>query len=220
MPGTNDRLSLNATKDGYIVFDPDSTLADTEGFANVALGPKYAWLLRPVQGLASSEQLLYEIPMGNRDICQGEGDGVFVPSISTFKLAGKFQFSNTLGFKIPVDGDAECSMFYTSALVSYDLCEWFRPLVEVNWFHVINAGDGARRLNSHLGGALPSVVAFEAGDLVNRGASNAEFNKDFVTAAAGSRVTPSGQPYDFGVAYEIPSPTLPASSTAQSLATW
>jgi hypothetical protein len=199
-----DRLSLNATKDGYIVFDPAATLSDTEGFANIALGPKYAWLLRPEQGLASSVQLLYEIPSGNRDAWQGEGDGVFVPSISTLKLAGNFQFSNTLGFKLPVDGDAESSMFYTSAHVSYDLCEWFRPLVELNWFHVINAGDGARRFNSQLGGALPSVAAFEEGDLVNWGASNAELNKDFVTAAAGFRVTPPGKPYDFGVAYEIP----------------
>ncbi len=200
----NDRLSLNATKDGYIVFDPESTLADTEGFANVALGPKYAWLLRPEQGFASSVQLLYEIPMGNRDAWQGEGDGVFVPSISTLKMAGRFQFSNQLGFKIPVDGEAESSMFYTSAHVSYELNEWFRPLVEVNWFHVINPGDGARRFDSHLGGALPSVVAFEAGDLVNWGASNAELNKDFVTAAAGFRVTPPRKDYHFGVAYEIP----------------
>lgn len=200
----NDRLSLNATKDGYIVFDPETTLADTEGFANVALGPKYAWLLRPEEGLASNIQLLYEIPMGNRDAWQGEGDGVFVPSISTLKLAGPFQFANQFGFKIPVDGDAESSMFYTSAHISYELCEWFRPLVEVNWFHVIDPGDGGPRFNSHLGGALPSVVAFEAGDLVNWGAANAGLNRDFVTAAAGFRLTPPGKPYNFGVAWEVP----------------
>jgi len=200
----NERLSLNATKDGYIVFDPQSTLTDQEGFANVALGPKYAWLLKPEEGLASNIQLLYEIPMGNRDVWQGEGDGVFIPSISTLKLAGPFQFANQIGFKIPVDGDTESSMFYTSAHISYELLEWFHPLVEVNWFHVIDPGDGARRFNSQLGGALPGVVAFEAGDLVNWGAANAGLNRDFVTAAAGFRVTPPGKAYNFGAAWEMP----------------
>lgn len=200
----SDRLSLNATKDGYIVFDPDSTLTDDEGFANVALGPKYAWLLQPEKGLASNFQLLYEIPMGNTGTWQGEGDGVFIPSISTLKLAGPFQFANQIGFKLPVDGDAESSMFYTSAHISYELCEWIRPLVEVNWFHVLEAGDGGPRIGSQLGGALPSVIAFEGGDLVNWGAANAELNKDFVTGAAGFRVTPPGKPYDFGFAWETP----------------
>lgn len=199
-----DRLSLNATKDGYIVFDPASTLSDTEGFANVALGPKYAWLLKPEEGLASNIQLIYEIPMGNRDAWQGEGDGVFVPSVSTLKMAGRYQFANQFGFKLPIDGDTESTMFYTSAHVSYELCDWFRPLAEINWFRVLDAGDGGTRFNSQLGGALPSVIAFEAGDLVNWGASNATLNRDFVTGALGFRVTPPGKPYDFGFAWEVP----------------
>lgn len=200
----NDRLSLNATKDGYIVFDPDSTLADHEGFANVALGPKYAWLLKPEQGLASNFQLLYEIPMGNTDVWQGEGDGVFVPSMSTLKLAGNWQFANQFGFKLPVDSDAESTMFYTSAHVSYKVCEWIRPVVEVNWFRVIDEGDGRARFGDQIGGALPSVIAFEGGDLVNWGALNAGDNKDFVTGAVGFRLTPPGKPFNIGFAWETP----------------
>jgi len=199
-----DRLSLNATKDGYIVFDPAATLTDTEGFANVALGPKYAWLLKPEKGLASNIQLLYEIPMGNRDTWQGEGDGVFIPSVSTLKMAGRFQFANQFGFKLPVDGGAESTMFYTSAHVSYELCDWIRPLAEISWFRVMDPGDGAQRFNSQIGGALPGLIAFEGGDLVNWGASNATLNRDFVSGALGFRVTPPGKPYDFGVAWEVP----------------
>ncbi len=200
----SDRLSLNATKDGYIVFDPGATLAETEGFANVALGPKYAWLLKPEQGLASNIQLLFEVPMGNRDTWQGEGDGVFVPSVSTLKMAGRYQFANQFGFKLPVDGGAESTMFYTSAHISYELCDWFRPLAEINWFRVLDPGNGATRFNAHAGGALPGLIAFEAGDLVNWGASNATLNRDFVTGALGFRVTPPGKPYDFGFAWEVP----------------
>lgn len=217
----NERLSLNATKDGYIVFDPESTLTDDEGFANVALGPKYAWLLRPEKGLASNIQLLYEIPMGNTGVWQGEGDGTFIPSISTLKIAGPFQFANQFGFKLPVDGDAESSVFYTSAHVSYKVNEWIRPLVEVNWFHVMDPGDGGPRFGSQLGGALPSVVAFEGGDLVNWGASNADLNEDFVTGAVGFRITPPGKPYDFGFAWETPlTARTRGSSRAASPSTW
>ena len=53
----SDRLSLNATKDGYIDFNPESTLAKTEGFANIAAGVKYAWLYQPENQLASNIQL-------------------------------------------------------------------------------------------------------------------------------------------------------------------
>lgn len=170
----------------------------------MALGPKYAWLLKPEAGLASNVQLLYEIPMGNTDTWQGEGDGVFIPSISTLKLAGNWQFAHQLGFKLPVDSDAESTMFYTSAHVSYKVCEWIRPVLEVNWFHVLDEGDGGRRFGNQLGGALPSVIGFEGGDLVNFGALNAGMNDDLVTGAVGFRVTPPNKPYDFGFAWETP----------------
>ena len=67
--------------------------------------------------------------------------------------------------------------------------------------HVIDAG---HRFGSQLGGALPSVAAFETGDLVNWGAANAGLNRDFVTGALGFRLTPPGKPYDIGFAWEKP----------------
>lgn len=200
----SERLSINATKDGYIVFDPESTLEDSDGWANIAAGLKYAWLYAPEDRLASNIQLLYEIPMGNQDVWQGEGDGVFIPSISTLKHLGDFQLAHQFGFKLPVDNDTESTIFYTSAHVSYKLTEWFRPLVEVNWFNVIDEGDGGPRFEPQLGGALPSVIAFEAGDLVNWGASNAGLNRNFVTAAAGFRVPIPNSSIDLGFAWEFP----------------
>ena len=200
----SERLSINATKDGYIDFNPDNTLESTDGWANVAAGLKYAWLYQPEDQLASNFQLLYEIPMGNQSVWQGEGDGVFVPSIATLKHFGNFQFANQFGFKLPVDNGAESTIFYTSAHVSYKLTDWFRPLAEVSWFNVVDEGDGGARFNDHIGGALPSVVAFEAGDLVNWGASNADLNRNFVTAALGFRVCIPDSPIDLGFAWEFP----------------
>jgi len=194
----NERLSINATKDGYIDFNADNVLSRTSGWANVGAGVKYAWAYKPEEKFASNVQLLYEILMGNRDVWQGEGDGIFIPSIATLKLCGPWQFSNQLGFKLPVDGNSDSTMFYTSAHVSYELNEWIKPLAEINWFHVLYAGDGARRFPAHIGEALPAVVGFEGGDLVSWGASNATMNRDLVTAAVGFRVTPPSRPYDFG----------------------
>ncbi|MGY8643991.1 MAG: transporter [Verrucomicrobiales bacterium] len=200
----SDRLSLNATKDGYIDFNPESTLAKTEGFANIAAGVKYAWLYQPENQLASNIQLLFEVPAGNRSVWQGEGDGVFIPSVSTLKMMGDFQLANQFGFKLPVDNNAESSVFYTSAHVSYKLNDWIRPLAEVNWFRVIDSGDGGQRFNDHVGGALTSIAAFEAGDLVNWGAGNATQNRNFVSAALGFRVTIPDSPIDLGFAWELP----------------
>ena len=116
-----DRLALNATKDGYIFFRPDNTLNTTEGFANVSAGLKYTWLLDESKELASSFGLNFEIPMGHTEVWQGEGDGVFIPSMATMKNLGPIQLVNQFGFKLPVDGDAESTMFYTSGHISYEL---------------------------------------------------------------------------------------------------
>ena len=40
----NNRLSLIAKKDGYIDFNPDATLSNTDGWANIAAGLKYSFL--------------------------------------------------------------------------------------------------------------------------------------------------------------------------------
>lgn len=200
----SERLSINATKDGYIVFDPQSVLTQTEGFANLGAGLKYAWLYQPEKKLASNVQLLFEIPLGDRAVWQGTGDGVLIPSVSTLKLAGPFQFAHQFGFKLPLDDNAESTIFYTSAHVSFEATKWFQPLAEISWFSVIDEGDGGPRFGDHIGGALPAVVGFEAGDLVNWGAANANRNPNFVTGALGFRITPPGKPYTFGAAWEAP----------------
>ncbi len=200
----SERLSINAAKDGYIVFNPDNTLTDSEGFANVGAGLKYAWLYRPEDGLASSVQLLYEIPMGNAEVWQGEGDGYLTPSISSLKLAGRWQFANQFSLKVPLDNNFESTMFYGSAHVSYELTDWFRPLVEANWIRVVDPGNGAPRFPSQAGGAVPALAAFEGGDLINLGAANSGLNRDFFTGAVGFRITPPGKPYQFGFAWETP----------------
>ncbi len=201
----NDRMSIVAAKDGYIVFDPNSTFSKTSGWANLAAGGKFAWLFKPEQGLISSMQLLYEIPSGDTDVWQGTGDGQFIPSIYTQYQTGRLQLANAVGFRLPVDDGADSTQLYTSAHAGFNLTRWLYPLVEINWFHVMDPGDGASRFGAQAGGITPAIARFEAGDLVNWGALNSEANSNLVTAAVGFRANPPNvENIDFGFAWEFP----------------
>jgi len=200
----NERFALVASKDGYIVFDPDFTFSDTSGWANIAAGAKWAWLFKPEQGLASSIQLVYEIPSGDSDVWQGTGEGQLIPAIYLLKMAGKAQFSGALGGRIPVD-DSDTSSWFTSAHAGYHVTPWFYPLIEVNWFHVIDPGSGEPRFGAQAGGLTPAIAQFEAGDLVNWGAANSGTYENLVTLAIGFRANcPQLENVDFGFAWEFP----------------
>ncbi len=134
---------------------------------------------------------------------QGAGDGALNLVVSDVKLWGRWQFASAIDGHIPFNTGAESTTGFASAHLSYWLTEWLAPLVEVNWYHVFDSGDGGLRFGDQLGGAVPSVVQFEGGDLINLGASNAGANCDIVTLAAGFRVKVSDSVH-LGAAYELP----------------
>ncbi|MBK1882744.1 transporter [Luteolibacter pohnpeiensis] len=191
----NDRLSVVASKDGYVDMNPDNTLSDENGFGNLGAGLKYAFLLDPVSRTAVSGTFGLELPTGNTDVFQGEGKGAANLSVSALKLIDDWQFAGGAGLQIPFS-DSQSTSSWMSTHVSYEVSPWFIPLVELNWFHVLDAGDGSTT-------AVSSIVEFEGGDYFNLGASNADQNRDLVTAAFGfrSRLCDS---VDAGIAYEIP----------------
>ena len=198
----NERLSIVATKDGYVDINPDNTMSNESGFANLGGGLKYAFILDPVSRTALSGTMTFELPTGNSDVLQGEGDGAVNLILNGLKLVDDWQFASSLGFQIPFS-DEQSTMSFVSAHASYELCSWFIPLVELNWFHVLDAGDGTGNFPAHADGAVPAVVEFEGGDFFNLGAVNSGANRDFVTAAVGfrSRITDS---VNVGFAYELP----------------
>jgi hypothetical protein len=198
----SERLSIVATKDGYVDVSPDSTLSNQEGFANLGAGVKYAFLIDPVNQTAVSGSLTFEVPTGNSDVFQGEGDGLANLIVSGLKLQDRWQFAGGAGLQVPFNDDQSLNS-WISTHASYEVCNYFIPLVELNWFHVLDEGDGAKRFSSQADGDVPGVVQFEGGDFFNLGASHADDNADLVTAAAGfrSRLT---QQVDVGAAYEFP----------------
>ena len=200
----NERLSIVATKDGYVDINPDTRplWSDESGFANLAAGLKYAFIYDPASSTALSGTVTFEFPTGNHDVFQGEGDGAVNLIVSGLKMWDELQLAAGAGLHLPFDGQMATTSFL-SGHISYEVTPWFIPLVEVNWHHVLETGNGRASFFSQAGGAVPVVAAFEGSDLLNFGASNASQNRDFITAAVGfrSRLT---EHLDAGLAYEIP----------------
>ena len=198
----NERLSLVATKDGYVDFNANGALADESGFANLGAGLKYAFLLDHASRTAVSGTLTFELPTGNSDVLQGEGDGLVNLIVNGLKLVDDWQFAGSAGLQIPFS-DEQSTMSFISTHVSYEVTPWLIPLVELNWFRVLDAGDGTGNFPAQAAGNVPAIVEFEGGDVFNLGAQNAGDNRDFVSAAIGfrSRITDN---IHAGAAYEIP----------------
>jgi len=200
----NERLSLVATKDGYVDFKPKNTLSKESGFANLAAGLKYAFILDPVAQTALSGTAVIEIPTGQTKVFQGTGNGALNLNLAGLQLKDDWQFAGSLGVHLPFDNKVEALTGFMSAHAGYNVTSKFYVLAEINWFTVLSKGNGSAEFSSsQLGTAVPATVDFEGGDLLNFGAANANQNRDIVTAALGVRykLTDSA---DLGLAYELP----------------
>lgn len=200
----DERLSIVATKDGYVDINPDTKplWSNESGFVNLAAGLKYAFIYDPASSTALSGTATFELPTGNHEVFQGEGDGAVNLILSGLKLWDDFQAAAAAGLHLPFDGQMATTSF-VSAHASYEVSPWIIPLVELNWHHVLEAGNGRANFFNQAGGAVPVVAAFEGMDLLNFGSSNASRNRDFVTAALGFRSRLSDD-IDAGLAYEVP----------------
>lgn len=195
-----ENLSLIAVKDGYVDLNPDATLSSESGIADVAAGLKYVFLR--MDGTVGSVRGTYEIPLGDDDVAQGQGDGVLNPGITLQNSQGALQVGGTLGGIVAIS-DEDSTLGYGSVGLSYEVCPYAAPLVELNYFRVLDAGDGGKRFDAHVDGGVPSVARWEGGDLINLGSSHGDDEPDFLTAAVGLRLK-AGEKVSIGAAYEIP----------------
>ena len=157
----NDRLALIATKDGYIDFNPDATLAQDDGFADIAFGLKYAIINDEENQFLLTPGLKFELPSGNTGVLQGNGSGEWNLFLSAAKGWDDFSLASHFGIRLPNDFDEETSSLHYGLQAAYELHPCFTPFAAVNAFTVLSEGDG-----------LP--LEAEGFDLVNFGASAAE----------------------------------------------
>ena len=95
-----ERLAIIATKDGYIDLNPDA-LPHQTGWADVAAGLKYAVIKDEEHAFVLTPGLTFEIPLGQEDVFQGNGDGMWNVFTSAMKGFCNFHMTCNVGFNVP-----------------------------------------------------------------------------------------------------------------------
>jgi hypothetical protein len=187
-----ERLSIIATKDGYIWLSPENdAIPNQDGWADVAAGLKYNVYRDPEAQRLLSVGTTFEFDSGTKRVFQGYGDGEFhVFASAGAELMPRAHWLSGTGFRLPTNDGERSQMWYWSNHWDYQLMEKLFAVVELNWFHWLKSG-----------GRLPGVN-FEGGDLFNLGSGDVAGN-DIVTMGLGGRVKPT-QNTELGLAYEFP----------------
>jgi hypothetical protein len=183
----DERWGIIATKDGYVDLNTDEVLADENGFADLSVGAKYAFYRDDVSRDIATIGLRYEVPLGEKEVFQGQADGAFNPFLSAATGLGPINIMVGTGFRLAVD--SEDSSFYDLDLHFDTKIGAFHPLVEFNVYHVL---DGGKRL----------PIADEGEDFFNFGASEAS-GKTLVAAAIGGRFDLTDS-ITWGAGYQFP----------------
>lgn len=183
----DERWGLIATKDGYVDLKTDSVLDDSEGVADLGVGFKYAFYRDDAEGRIVTLGLRYEIPTGDEDVFQGQGDGAVNPFLSGAVALGPVNLMAGTGFRLSLDGDD--SSFYDLDLHADTKLGPVHPLLELNVNSVVNEGN-----------RLP--IPDEGEDFFNFG-SSASDGKTLVSTAVGLRIDLTDN-IIFGAAYQFP----------------
>ena len=184
-----DRLSIIATKDGFIFAGPDAPIDD--GWADVAAGLKYLIYADPDTQRLLSGGVVYEIPAGTPRAAQGNGDGEFNLFLTGgAQLGDSWHVISTPGLRLPSNTSTETQMFYWSNHLDRKLgWQGWYALTELNWYHYMSNGNGG--ING-IGGL----------DLFNLGSTNVA-GLNVLTWAFGLKYKLT-QLSEIGIAYEIP----------------
>ena len=189
-----DKLSIIATKDGYVDLNTKANVPKDTGFADLEAGLKYSILEDKEAGYIASAQLRYLIPVGDHEVFQGEGNGMLHPSFSgAYSVTDALTVTSGTGLRVPMGSndsffwDADVQMDYRVDVGDGGMAIY--PLVGASLVHVAQAGN-------RLG------IPDEGQDLFNFGATNSAGN-NILTGAAGFRFR-TCKNFDLGVAYQVP----------------
>lgn len=183
-----DRLGFLATTDGYAFASFNEALPDSEGFADLAVGLKYAVHYDPAAGEVPTLGARYTVPTGDLDVAgidlTGFGHGAVHAFAAAMKIVGPWQVQGGLGVQQAVSGD-NTSFFYASGHLSHEPFPGIYPLVEANVFIPYDGGDrlpGSRLTGfdvADFGSSDPEETATLAGGLRWRAHENAIFGAAF-----------------------------------------
>ncbi len=184
----SENVSLIATKDGYV---KSTNPLVNDGWADLAAGLKFN-LIRDVQNQRLlSGGFTFELPTGEADPLQGNGDGELHLFLTGGKKIGcRSHWISAGGFRLPMNTTDESQSVYWSNHFDYQVRRGFYLLTETNWYHWTKSGQD---------GPIPGI---EGLDLINLGSPGVAGN-DIVTSAFGAKFKPNGN-NEIGFAFEFP----------------
>jgi len=188
----NDRLAIISTKDGYIEFQPDHTLAHHYGFADVAAGLKYALISDPDAQLIVTPGFTIILPTGSTDVYQGYGGAEWNIFLSAEKGFNNFHITGNAGFRLPDNFAEQTAQLHYSLQLDYYANQYFIPFFAANGYTILSDG------NRNLIQGVP--LNTELYDLINSGSTEARGTTQFtVGGGVRSRLVKN---VDVGVSYE------------------
>ena len=190
----SERLSLIATKDGYIFDNTDNALDDLldSGWADVSVGLKYNLLRDTCRGKLASVGATYEIPLGSDSALQSVGDGEFHFFLTAGQriLNGNGHLLSAVGYRLPADDKVQTAAIHWSNHIDLMLTDSLYLFTEVAWWHwTDDAANGA-------------ALGVAGQDLFNLSVSDVAGN-NLVTQNVGVRYKPRTN-VETGLAYEFP----------------
>ena len=210
-----DRIAFIATKDGWVSFQPGNPLiAHDGGFTDITVGFKGSLIDDREHNFILSPSLRYQIDSGDHGVLQGNGDGVFIPEISTAWGLDKFHVIGDFGGQFPVDTDAQSTSLFYHLHLDYAVLPHLVPFVELGGFSYLDGGDGSTKVRLKNGAHVPIGAAQallhqrpeEGLDYANIGSFGVAGN-NVVTWSVGVRI-PVNEHLIFGAAYERPATQL------------
>lgn len=179
-------LQLVAYKDGWM--DIDTPGLDDEGWNDIALGLKWAFIQNDAAQFHAAVGVGYEIATGDDNVLQDDDELRLWASVNKgfgrLHLGATVNYLHSLGNGDSILGDSDMLSWHLHA--DYHVCDWFSPLIEVNGYHVLDEGS--------------PVTPFSGADVANLGGNDSEH---LITAAAGIEIRPHER-IALRAAYELP----------------
>jgi hypothetical protein len=188
----SDRTSLIVPKNGFLMTDSD--FGDiNDGWLDTSIGLKYNLMKDCYNRRLLSTGFSYEMPSGDAEAFQGNGDGLFNLFASYGAEFGDIHWISGSGFVLPANSTDESQIWWWSNHIDQKIaqreCLSVYALGEVNWYHWGDSGDDG------------FLFGIEGNDLFNLG-SPAVAGNDIVTGAFGTKIKPYGNAMEIGVAWE------------------